>query len=390
MALRRVSNAAYANDPANWVATNAAYAPRLFTLTVHSGTGDGVYPVGSIIPIQADSPAGGQVFVQWIGNVAGVSEVQSAATTLTLAGQDVILTALYASNTVLIASNAVWKYHDLGQDLGSAWRGTNYDDSAWASGAAELGYGDNDEATVVNYGGNSTNRHPTTYFRKRFVVPNNASLAQLSLGLLRDDGVVVHINGQEVLRDNMPAGGVSHGTLASTTVGGAAEDTFFPFPLSPLVVVTGTNLVAVEVHQKELNSSDLSFNLHLSGSVSVDPDLLDGDADGMPDGWETDHFGSTEAGFPGVDSDGDGVLNVDESIAGTLPNDAASFFRIEHVDASGLSWTAVPGRVYSVDWTDDLRQPFVEIATGLTVGTYPVHPQHRAFADYYRIRVRLE
>jgi hypothetical protein len=110
----------------------------------------------------------------------------------------------------------------------------------------------------------------------------------------------------------------------------------------------------------------------------------------MPDGWEVDHFGSTEAGVPGIDSDGDGVLNVDESIAGTLPGDDTSFLRIEQVDGSGIYWSAVPGRNYSVDWTDDLQRPFVEIISGLTVGGYTFNTQPNTAANYYRIRVELE
>jgi hypothetical protein len=389
-ALRRISNTAYANDPANWQAVDSAYTPSLYTLTVHSGAGGGSYAGGTVVPIQANPASGDQVFVQWIGNVAGLADIQAAATTVTIPTQDITLTALYASNTVLVAKNAVWNYYDQGQDLGTAWRGTNYDDAVWASGPAQLGYGDNDEATVVSYGGSSNDKYPTTYFRTHFVVPGNGLFGNLSIDLLRDDGAVVYLNGQEVLRDNMPGGTINYGTLASNTVGGAAEDTFYPFVVSPSTLVPGTNVMAVEIHQKVLNSSDLSFALGLEGVVSTDTALLDGDADGMPDGWEVDHFGSTEAGLPGVDSDGDGVLNVDESVAGTLPDDDTSFFRIEQVDENGLSWIAVAGRTYSVDWTDDLREPFVEIASGLTVGSYAAGLQPSTSANYYRIRVELK
>jgi hypothetical protein len=128
----------------------------------------------------------------------------------------------------------------------------------------------------------------------------------------------------------------------------------------------------------------------LEGFLTVSPALLDGDADGMLDGWETENFGSTEAGLPGVDSDGDGVLNLDESIAGTQPTNAASFFRIEQVSATGLSWAAVPGRNYSVEQTGDLLQPFSQIATGLTVGSYSFNAPTNGAANFYRIRVIRE
>ena len=51
---------------------------------------------------------------------------------------------------------AVWRYLDNGSDQGTAWRAAAFNDTGWKSGAAELGYGDGDEATVVGYGPNST------------------------------------------------------------------------------------------------------------------------------------------------------------------------------------------------------------------------------------------
>jgi hypothetical protein len=385
--LHRISNPAYGDDAANWQAVNSAVAPPLFPLTVHAGSGDGTYAAGSVVPIEADSASPGQVFVQWIGNVAGVADAHASATTLTMSNQGVTVTALFSSNTVFIAENVAWKYHAQGQDLGPDWRASDYNDSAWPSGPAQLGYGENDEATVVSYGGISTNRYPTTYFRRSFVMNAGTSLDTLSLGLLRDDGAMVYLNGQEVLRDNMPTGAVDYQTLAASTVGGTAESTYFPFALSPSMLVTGTNVMAVEIHQRALDSSDLSFAARLEGTLTVAPELLDGDADGLSDGWEINNFGSTENGSPGVDNDGDGVSNFDEFVAGTQPTNAVSFFRIEQVNPTGLFWTAVPGRIYSVERTSDLGQPFSQIASGLTVGSYLFNSPTNGAANYYRIRV---
>src|SRR5712672_2077050 len=75
----------------------------------------------------------------------------------------------------LVATGLVWKYNDTGTDLGTDWRGTNYDDTAWASGPAQLGYGDGDEATVVSFGTDSNNKYPTTYFRLHFNVADASS-----------------------------------------------------------------------------------------------------------------------------------------------------------------------------------------------------------------------
>ena len=48
--------------------------------------------------------------------------------------------------TPLVPAGAKWKYLDDGSDQGTWWRALEFDDRAWASGPAQLGYGDDDEA----------------------------------------------------------------------------------------------------------------------------------------------------------------------------------------------------------------------------------------------------
>ena len=52
---------------------------------------------------------------------------------------------------LLVPEQAIWRYLDDGSDQGTAWRAPGFDDSTWAQGAAELGYGDGDESTVVSF-----------------------------------------------------------------------------------------------------------------------------------------------------------------------------------------------------------------------------------------------
>ncbi len=69
---------------------------------------------------------------------------------------------------------------------------------------AELGYGENDQATVVGYGPDPNNKYPTTYFRHTFVLTNAAAYNSLAFQLKFDDGGVAYLNGTEILRVNMP------------------------------------------------------------------------------------------------------------------------------------------------------------------------------------------
>ncbi len=169
----------------------------------------------------------------------------------------------------LVPAGSVWRYLDTGSDQGTAWRAAAFNDTGWKSGAAELGYGDGDEATIVGYGPNSTAKYVTTYFRRAFSVANPSAYGGLTLRMLRDDGAVVYLNGTEVFRTNMPAGAITASTFASSVVLDANERTYVTASVNPALLVAGTNVLAVEIHQSDLTSSDISFNLELTSSSSV-------------------------------------------------------------------------------------------------------------------------
>jgi hypothetical protein len=167
----------------------------------------------------------------------------------------------------LFSKGDAWRYLDDGSDQGTAWRGPHFDDGAWASGPTQLGYGDGDEATVVEYGPYPNNKYVTTYFRRTFHVDDTSEFASLTLGIVRDDGAVVHLNGTEVYRTNMPAGMVDYLTTASSALGGAAESATNYVAVDPSLMNTGDNILAVEIHQANPTSSDISFDLELKGTA---------------------------------------------------------------------------------------------------------------------------
>jgi len=153
-------------------------------------------------------------------------------------------------------------------NAGTAWRSASYSDTAWKSGPAQLGYGDGDERTIVSYGPDANNKYTTTYFRRTFSVANPSQVTALTLNLLRDDGAIVYLNGQEVYRTNMPTGTIASTTPATTAIGGADESTWYTANISPSLLLSGNNLLAVEVHQANGTSTDISFDLSLIGQVA--------------------------------------------------------------------------------------------------------------------------
>lgn len=189
-----------------------------------------------------------------------------------LSGSSVTMTAdgfkgADIDNIQLVGSKATWKYLDDGSSP-EGWNALDFNDAKWKSGSAQLGYGDGDEITEISFGPDAKDKYPTTYFRKTFSMDNPEDTIKLTLRLLRDDGAVVYINGVEVVRSNMPAGDITSKTLAGSGIGGGAESTFYEYALYSDALVKGKNLVAVEVHQSDKGSSDLSFDMDLTAVVS--------------------------------------------------------------------------------------------------------------------------
>jgi hypothetical protein len=206
-----------------------------------------------------------------------IQDEPSETVTATLSSNSAYTRGTPNSSTVYIADNdptistilpfgTGWRYLDNGSNQGTGWRGLSFVDSAWKWSKAELGYGDGDEDTVVSYGADPNNKHITTYFRRSFSIADASLYSSLTVRLIRDDGAVVYLNGSPVIVSNMPGGTITYTTLASSAVGGSAESTVYEKTFGPGLLRNGNNVIAVEVHQWDRTSPDLSFDLELIAS----------------------------------------------------------------------------------------------------------------------------
>jgi glucose/arabinose dehydrogenase len=179
----------------------------------------------------------------------------------------------------LVSRGAVWNYLDDGSDQGQpsdgiAWFGhPSYDDTAsgpagaWESGPAELGYGDAEETVVdfidadpVTAG---VQKNATTYFRHTFNA-TSASSGDYVIFLNYDDAAAVYINGVEALRTSNLSANAMFDQFA--TAAAAEEDAYFRFDVSAAAantIAAGPNTIAVEIHQSDAGSSDISFDMEL-------------------------------------------------------------------------------------------------------------------------------
>ena len=103
------------------------------------------------------------------------------------------------------------------------------------------------------------------------------------------------------------------------------------------------------------NEANRSPGITTNFTITV---LADTDRDGIPDSVETSlGLDANSAADAGLDLDGDTMSNRAEFIAGTNPNDAGSYLKIEEDITSGnasLWFAAVSNRTYTVQFTDTL------------------------------------
>lgn len=171
---------------------------------------------------------------------------------------------------ILIEIGEEWKYLEGYAPPPENWNKLNFDDSDWSRGESGFGYGDEDDATLLP---EMQGRFTTLYLRKKFVVSDLSTVKTLSLNVDYDDGFVAYLNGTEVVRVGLDTP-LSYDSLAENHE--AIHDgkldmtqphnynplpTLEPFSLNQFIglLKKGTNLLAIEVHNAALDSSDLTM-----------------------------------------------------------------------------------------------------------------------------------
>ncbi|MFT4628627.1 MAG: ketosteroid isomerase-like protein, partial [Myxococcota bacterium] len=164
----------------------------------------------------------------------------------------------------LLYAGADWMFWDRREAPPADWTELDFDDAAWSVGSAPLGYGD-PGVDGVDFGPDPDDKPLTVWFRHVLSVPDAGALGLLTLQLQRDDGAAVYVNGVELVRSNLdPSVELTADTPALGTMSGGDETAWHLVELDPAMLVDGDNLIAVEVHQAEPDSSDLRFDLAIS------------------------------------------------------------------------------------------------------------------------------
>lgn len=176
-----------------------------------------------------------------------------------------------AADIPIFPTNATWRYLP-GQNEASspvsAWRSNGFDAVSFTVAPAPFSYGEGYSTGTIISG--MQNSYTCFFLRREFVLTNLAEIAGLRLGALVDDGFVVWINGTELQRVNVP-GAPGDAVTITTLANNATEPvqfTYYSFGSPGHYLVAGTNVIAVQVFNTSLGSSDIVFNASLDAVLA--------------------------------------------------------------------------------------------------------------------------
>lgn len=306
------------------------------------------------------------------------------------------MTITFPSLLVLISATAIPLF--IGSQANAAiWGTPGYDDSSWPTGQGPIGY-DTSSSNPYSLGTNldsMQNSQWSVYMRTSFTLTATqlAAIQNLELTVDYDDGYIAYLNGQEVSRGNMGSIGQFFAYNSSSDGGhGASTDNGNPFNAPTITIdkstlVVGENILAGQVHNATIGSSDLilylelgdgsntfvpsnaTYSYHIGSSeppantptlpphgITTLPELFDGNGNGLPDVWETLYNAGNLA--PSDDSDGDGLSNLLESRFGTDPFDPSQGMKFKVIandrDSAIVSWSDLSDRPGVLETSADL------------------------------------
>lgn len=140
----------------------------------------------------------------------------------------------------------------------ATWMKPGFIPDGWAQGKAGFGFGDNDDATVV------PQTSVAVYIRKTFILPAGYHYKEVNLHVDYDDGFVAYLNGTEIAR-RLISGTPAWNSLAAGTheallySGAKPEKIELDTALIRSLLVEGSNVFAIEVHNNVATSTDLSL-----------------------------------------------------------------------------------------------------------------------------------
>lgn len=261
----------------------------------------------------------------------------------------------------IVATGTPVKYIVPSQELPSNWTAVDFDDSEWTDGISGIGYGDDDDNTIL----------PdilSVYVRYRFNVASIDEISMLILDMDFDDGFVAYLNGTEIGRINLgnPNEPTTFNQLTNTDIEANLYRGLLPARISlpqsaSDLLIEGENTFAVEVHNWSEGSSDLSSNAFLHAGFNI----ATSEFSNPPDWFVPPADGSSNLPIVLLNTNGQTILNNSRIVGemGIISNEAGEMnFTYDEpneysgritIEIRGASSTMFPKKSYTVETQTD-------------------------------------
>ena len=233
-----------------------------------------------------------------------------------------------------------WRYLIGNQPPPTNWNLLSFSPMGWDIGPSGFGYGDNDDNTVIN---------PATsiYIRKSFYILDSEHVKKIALHIDYDDGFVAYLNGSEFARSNVSGNPPSHdqgtdGWIEAQMYNGGSPSLYWVDSLDTWVA-EGQNVLAIQVHNFDINSSDMSCIpfLTVGRDVAINGASEVADEINLPGSMLHTNFKISASGETVVITDSDSVL-IDSLYTQNIMPDV-SIGRINEGEDIGMFMTPTPG-----------------------------------------------
>ena len=204
----------------------------------------------------------------------------------------------------IVKDNSSWYYQVPTAASSPEWINPSFTVNSWFQGTGGFGYGDGDDNTII------PSSSVSVYTRIEFNIVNINEIVAMALHFDYDDGFVAYLNGTEVARNGLSGTGQpTFNQLANISHEAKLYQNQQPDQLILNqnqfngLLVNGTNVFCVEVHNQLVNSSDFTCRNFLSVGLN-NPGITYGP---IPS-WFTPPFILTSSNLPIVVLD---TYNVD-------------------------------------------------------------------------------
>ncbi len=236
-------------NPASSVALAAAFAgaPAVQRVEYCAGAAKIGEAVAAPWSFTWTAPLNGSYTLKARAILTGGGSLDSTAIPVTIVAPD--------QSVILVAAGADWKYLDTGVAPATGWQNLGFNDTAWLSGPARLGFGGDGETTVMTSG------RLVYWARRTYTVPAGTTPVSATMRVQRDDGLAIYIDGIRAAKININDEPVRNDSAAVTAISGDGEQEWLTVTVPATALTPGTHQVAVSIHQNAVTSSDTGFDM---------------------------------------------------------------------------------------------------------------------------------